>query len=108
MAFSTKALRALCEHEEKAVRELGAKVAARLKRRIADVRAATCVKDLILGKPHELTHYGIEVHFSVDLCDGFQIVFCANHKVVPLLESGDVDWGEVSRIKIVAVENNEP
>jgi hypothetical protein len=33
-----------------------------------------------------------------------QVVLCANHNTLPVLESGGVDWGRVSRIKILRIE----
>jgi hypothetical protein len=46
LAFETKLLREICESEQKARQELGIKVAEALKRRLADLRAATSVEDL--------------------------------------------------------------
>src|SRR5690242_7486082 len=54
IAFAKKSLRRLCESERAARRSLGATVAERLKRRLADLRAANCVKDLVAGRPKEL------------------------------------------------------
>ena len=48
LAFSTKALRAVCESEERAVRELGVDLASILKRRLADLRAAGNATDLVV------------------------------------------------------------
>ncbi len=104
LAFAKKSLRQLSESETKAMRELGAKVAEKLKRRLADLRAATSVKDLIVGRPHEVENSnGHEI--SVDLCEGARIVFCANHDDIPKLESGRPDWSRVTRVKILRIEN---
>lgn len=105
LAFATKSLRQLCENEARAKRDLGGTVAEKLKRRLADLRAAECVKDLIAGRPHEVegaTHR----HFAVSLCEGARIVFCANHNTIPLEKSGGVDWSKVSRVKILEVTNS--
>jgi len=105
LAFAKKSLRQLCESEAKAKRDLGVRIASTLKRRLADMRAATSVKDLVAGQPRELegTH---RLHIAVNLCDGSRIVFCANHNATPMLESGGVDWSRVSRIKILRIESD--
>lgn len=105
LAFDKKSLRELCENAEKAKRKFGVRVAEKLKRRLADLRAATSVKDLVAGRPRELegTKYR---HIAIDLCEDYRILFCANHNVIPVLESGDVDWSKVSRIKILRIERD--
>jgi hypothetical protein len=103
LAFANKSLRRLCESEANAKRDLGIRIALKLKRRLADLRAATCVKDLIVGLPQELQS-AHRRHIAVALGDGVQVVLCANHNTLPVLESGGVDWGRVSRIKILRIE----
>ena len=84
--------------------ELGTRVAEVLKRRLADIRAATSVEDLVAGRPRELA--GSDPHMIVDLSDGYYIVFGANHPNNPMTESGDLDWTRVSRVKILRIEND--
>jgi plasmid maintenance system killer protein len=105
LAFDKKLLRQLCENETRAKRDLGVRVAEKLKRRLADLRAAKCVKDLVAGRPRELDGDRCR-HIAVDLCEGCRIVFCANHNTIPELGSGDVDWSKVSRVKIIEIEND--
>ena len=67
LAFATKSLRQLCENEARAKRDLGETVAERLKRRLADLRAAECVKDLVAGHPREVE--GMEhPNIAMNLC----------------------------------------
>lgn len=87
-----------------AKRQLGAKVAEILKHRLADLRAATSPKDLVASLPRELDS-GDSQHMAVDLCDGYRIVFSANHSNNPRTETGDLDWARVSRIKILRIES---
>lgn len=103
IAFAEKSLRQLCENETKAQQVLGAAMAEKLKRRLADLRAATCITDLVAGRPRELDG-PCPRPFAVDLRDGARIVFSANHNVNPLLKSGCVDWPKVSRVKILRIE----
>ncbi len=105
IAFAKKSLRQLCESERTARRSLGGKVAERLKRRLADLRAANCVKDLVAGRPRELRGDRAG-QVAIDLGDGFQLVFCTNHGVPPLVDRSHVDWSRVNRVKIVSIEGN--
>jgi len=104
LAFDTKPLRQICENEGKAKRKLGITVAEKLKRRLADLRAATVVGDIVAGGPHEIEGTDHQ-HLEIDLSEGYRIVFCANHNVIPMLESGGVNWSRVSRIKILRIED---
>ena len=105
LAFESKSLRTICESESHAKRELGPTVAEFLKRRLADIRAATSVKDLVVGRPRELDTSDAR-HMVVDLCDGYRIVFAANHPKNPVTETGDLDWPMVSRVKIMRIEKD--
>ncbi len=78
-------------------------MAEKLKRRLADLRAAKCVKDVVVGRVREL-HKQKSHQIAVNLCDGSRLVFCANHRVVPLLKSGFVNWSRVNRIKVMSIE----
>jgi proteic killer suppression protein len=104
LAFANKSLRQLCESKAKANRDFGVKMADGLRRRVADLRAATCVSDLVIGTPRELEGDRQE-QIALDLDDGFRLIFCANHNAVPELESGGIDWSKVSRVKILCIES---
>jgi hypothetical protein len=89
----------------KSSRHFGEKVAEKLRHRLADFRAATSVANLVAGRPREIKVDG-HSYIAVELCEKVRIVFCANHNVVPACESGEVDWSQVNRIKIVAIDTN--
>jgi toxin HigB-1 len=103
LSFFTKSLRKICESEAAAKEALGVRVAEKLKRRLADMRAAASVEELVAGRPHEVEG-GWQPRFAVELGDGSRIVFSANHNTIPLLTSGGVDWARVTRIKILGIE----
>ena len=105
LAFDSRSLRTICESEADAKRELGPIVAEVLKHRLADMRAATSVRDLLVGKPRIISES--DHHFMViDLCEGYQLIFCANHPPNPEVEPGELDWQRVRRIKITRIERN--
>lgn len=107
LAFDSKPLRTVCENEKEAIRELGPLVARVLKHRLADLRAAISINDLILGHPRLLLDDG-KYHQSmiIDLCDDYQMTFCANHPCNPVVENGNIDWSKVSRVKLLRIERN--
>lgn len=105
LAFNSKSLRTICESERQAKLELGDAVAEILKHRLADLRAATSVKDLVAGRPRVLDGAALQ-QMVVDLRDGYRIVFTANHTKNPMTETGDLDWERVSRIKILRIERD--
>jgi hypothetical protein len=99
LAFETKPLREICESQEKAKQQLGARIAAVLKDRLADLRAAATVADLPLGEPHKVSG-----GYVLELSDEFRLIVSPNHKSNPVLSSGAIDWAKVSRIKIIDLE----
>ena len=103
LAFETLAIRSFCECQSKAERAYGIKVATRLRDRLADIRAADAVTDLIAGQPREIER-GQHRLFAVALADGFSLVFCANHVRIPVKEMDRVDWSRVTRVKILKIE----
>jgi hypothetical protein len=104
LAFSTRALRTLCENEAVATKELGAKRANSLRRRLADLRAAISVKDLLAGHPTQAADS--KDNLEIDIGGRARLVFCTNHTVVPRLTSGTVDWSNVSRVKLLRIESD--
>ena len=104
LAFDSKPLRTICESEDDATQELGHAVSEILKHRLADLRAATSIADLLVGRPRVLQR-AVHQYMAVDLGDDLRLVFCANHPNNPVAKSGQVDWLKVSRIKILRIES---
>ena len=103
LAFQEKRLRDLCEEESLAREELGEQAANLLMHRIADMRAATSVQDLVAGSPRE-TKGPTPPLLLISLGDRYRIRIAANHVTNPLTPSGAVEWIKVRRVKIVAIE----
>jgi len=101
LSFAKKSLREVCENLAEANRKLGVDTANELRRRLADLRAATSVHDLLVGEPRETAGSEITLDVGADV----QIIFCPNHNTVPKLESGAIDWSKVNRVKILAVQS---
>jgi hypothetical protein len=102
LAFETRFLRELCERTDTAEAELGTYAADLLRRRLADLRAASCLIDLPLSTR---LHADVEENYMLVLpvTEGLRLRFTANHVKNPRLPNGEIDWGRVSRIKLVCV-----
>ena len=87
----------------KTERELGMKVAAMLRERLADIEVAKSVLELPAGRPREIAGNPLP-RYAVDLADGYRLVLGANHNDVPMLKKGGVDWKNVSRVKVLKIE----
>ena len=95
-------IRALCEQQRFAVRKLGSPCARKLRNRLADLLAATHVRELVAGRPHPLTG-DRQGQFAVDLHGGVRLVFEADHNPVPSLADGGTDWEQVTQITIIYI-----
>ena len=100
LAFETKELRNICENEAEAKRQFGNAVAEVLKHRLADLDAATSPRDLIAGNPRIGPSNDV---MTVDLSEDYHLVFTPNHPHNPTKAAGDIDWGKVSRIRILQI-----
>jgi proteic killer suppression protein len=103
LAFESRRLRTICEMEAEAKSELGEAVAEVLKHRVADLRAATSVKELLAGQPRVLD--GSEgKHMAVDLADDWRLVFTSNHINRPKDKADDINWACVTRIRLLRID----
>lgn len=83
-------------------RRLGKPVADALQHRLADLRAAPSISDLVAGSPR-LETYGDTERLVIGLANDQEIVLVPNHRETPLNGSGMLDWSAVSRVKIVRI-----
>ena len=105
LAFESKSLRSICENEADAEQELGSAVAEALKHRLADLRAATSIHDVVVGNPRPLSTVGTPC-LILDLCDNYYIIVEANHPNNPLTEEGEFDWAMISRLKVTQIRSS--
>jgi hypothetical protein len=87
--------------EAKAKHELGDAVAESLKRRVADMRAATTLEDLAAFGANEPTANDLERR--VDLTNDHFAVITPNHPKIPRLPSGKTNWAAVTRVRLVRI-----
>ena len=102
IAFQSTRIRDLCEDPDAADRHMGRNVAEVFRDRLADVRAAASVEDLIVGNPRR---HGPEGEFlRIAVGRDIDIVLKANHRRSVIDGSGRVDWTHVSYVKMIEVE----
>ena len=102
LSFDNKNVRLICEDEIKAQEQLGAETAFKLKSRLADMRAADSVTDIVVGNPREINSQGNPA-FKIDLSLKECIIFIPVHSKLPVLSDGKIDWHNVSRVKLISI-----
>ena len=104
VAFDSPLLRSICEDQAVAMKELGPVVAEILKHRLADIRAASTLTELPAGHLRVAVEGGGRA--LIDLGGGYTIDLEANHRRNPTREGGDIEWGSVSRVKVMRIGHN--
>jgi proteic killer suppression protein len=102
ISFKTKQLQKLCEQSSLAQRKLGTQMAKKLSKRLADLKAASVVTDLIAGRPHPLEGNRAG-QFALDLVQPQRLVFIADNQPIPIDEDGSIDWSQVTRVRIIEI-----
>jgi toxin HigB-1 len=102
ISFSSPRLKALCETAREMQRVLGNACARKLQSRIADLIAVKSVSELTAGRPHPLKGDRAG-QFALDLQGGKRLVFESADDPVPQHEDGSIDWGKVTKVKIVFI-----
>lgn len=100
-AWDNEALRRVCEVKAEAEATLGVEVAAQLRARFADLRAAESPEDLVAGQP-ELIEQDPPT-LKVQLGGGIDLVAVSNHRHHPKTGSGSTDWSRVRRFRVVSI-----
>lgn len=102
--YANKKLRDLCEKRNQAEKKLGFDCAKKLRTRLADLEAASCVTDLIAGNPHPLEGDRAG-QFALNLAGGFRLVFRAANNPVPVKQDGGINWHAVTIVSIEFIGN---
>ena len=102
VAFETRQLRSVCESQVVASREFAPAVVKTLMSRLADMRAASSIHDLIAGNARVLK-VGGDMCLMVDLACDHYMLLSANHPRNPRCEQGELDWERVRRVKVLSI-----
>jgi toxin HigB-1 len=102
ISFGDDKIQKLCEQSALAQRKLGAVGARKLRARMADLMAASSVRELTTGRPHPLQGDRAG-EFALDLDGGRRLVFKSNNDPIPRKEDGGIDWSNVTKICVTYV-----
>lgn len=108
--FRTRQLQRVCSEEREMKRELGQKMAAKLKQRLMEMRGADTLADLSYLPPtrfHEL-HQNRAGQFSVDLEHPMRLIFIPANDPVPKKTDGGIDRAQITAIEIIEITDPHP
>lgn len=100
LAFEDEVVRDQCECARSADKAFGSSVAKALRGRLADIRAASSIADLIVGRPRPTG----KDQLLIDLGASHQLRLCANHPKGAWGPDGQLDWTSVNRVRVLGIE----
>lgn len=106
LAFDNQELREKCEDNDFAYKEFGREASDALRGRLADLDACNNVLDIPIGNPGRI-EYNNDECYKVDIDKDYKLIFSCNHTKRPTNESGQIDWGKVTRIKLLELRKNQ-
>jgi hypothetical protein len=101
LAFETVEVRRVCESDVEARKRFPEGTAEKLQDRLADMRAATSVAELVAGGPSLDALPPGRIRFGLD--EGYELVCVGNHPRPPLTDDGLVDFGRMRRLKVITI-----
>jgi hypothetical protein len=96
-------LRALCDDESVAFQRLGTDAADALKHRLADIRAADSIDDVVAGRPQRGKYLDSDC-IRFELAGSHQLTVVPNHAPPRNDAHGHTVWDKVRRVRVVALE----
>ena len=104
--FKERKFEKRCNQRSELVRAHGGRGAELIRARLDALRAATCLEELrnVPGRLHELKG-NRKGQVSFDLVHPYRLIFIPNHKPVPSIEDGGMDWRRVTAVKILGIED---
>jgi plasmid maintenance system killer protein len=101
LAFERQQLASLCNSERALVRKFGPEAAKRIRRRLTQLAAATCLQDLrnAPGRCHELAADRAG-HLNIDLHGPYRLIFAPTEHPPPAKSDGGLDWSAVIAVTI--------
>lgn len=106
VSYKSNKLQKVCDKEKEGIRELGPGCAAKLRQRLAELKAAEALSDISYLPPprcHELTNRGGV--FSVDLLHPYRLLFIPANNPIPRKTDGGIDLTQVTEVEIITIED---
>lgn len=96
----------ICSIEREGIKQLGPKCAKKLRVRMVDLRAASCLEDLrnvpATGRLHELKGQR-KGQFAIDLQHPYRLIMEPAKVPPPQKEDGGIDWVQVTSVRILEI-----
>jgi hypothetical protein len=102
LSFETLQLRSVCEDPDVAASKLGVESSQLLIDRLADLRAAESLADLVVGRPAAISP--TDPTFTLTLSPKAQLICSISSWPIPSTPAGTVDFHRVWRLKLIAIE----
>ena len=102
LSFETLPLRRMCEDPDIAASDLGVESAQLLIDRLADLRAADSLADIVVGRPASISP--ADRTFAITLGAKAQLMCSIMNRPLPLSPTGEVDFHRVWRLKLIAID----
>ena len=99
LRFASPELRAICECADTAKSLLGDVAAQKLRTRLSDVRAASNIRQVVLGRPE----YSRRGRVTVCLSDTHRLVLAPADTRIPRQSDKLVDWARVNILEVVEI-----
>jgi hypothetical protein len=103
IAFSSSELRALCEDTDSVQLQWGIAVAGMIRRRLADLQAATTIADMVASTP-QFVGSGENEQVFIYLTPKIFLALTPNLNDKGTFQNGKVVWQKVGRVKILKIE----
>ena len=104
--FATPQLRDVANDTRLLQRKYSADAARKIRRRLDDLLAATCLQDLYRGpgRLHELVG-NRRGQLAMEITGGLRLIFEPANVPLPLKTDGGLDWSMVTQIRILELED---
>jgi hypothetical protein len=103
LSFATEELRSLCESRRRSKKRLGELATRGLEQLLADIEACSHLGELVELFPDNVVPICAE-QWSVTIGDDYQVTLASGHVVAPVTAEGRIDWHQVVRVRIDAIE----
>ena len=104
--FKERKFKKQCNQQAALLRAQGDRRAQLIRARLDALYGAICLEDLrnVPGRLHELKG-DRKGQLSLDLDHPYRLIFIPDHDPVPSTEDGGMDWGRVTAVKILGIED---
>ena len=104
--FREHKLQKTCNNFKELSRRFGDRMAKVIRRRLDDLRAASCLEHMkdVPGRCHELRGDRAE-QISLDLVHPKRLLFVAANNPIPRKPDGGLDWTNITAVEILGMED---